>query len=1797
MKKYLFAFFISLFLVILYGCGLLGDYVSVTDFSPLGEVKKLSSFKIEFSENLAPPDIQNKWLTDQFVEFEPKLEGKFKWTSGNTLIFSPDYPLQPIQAYKAKITNKVLFNTKFSPDFDTYEFHTSYFDVEKAEFFWTQIPNQNYKVSIKTNLHFNYSVNPRMLKDYLIIKNKGEEVKNYKIVSEDASEIIAIDLGEVQQTDKEQELEVIVKKGLFSVIGKKSLEDERSFSYDLPPITKLAITEVVSGFEDQSGWIEVYTTQRVDDKKIKDYVKIEPVNNIQFLVNENSFRIEGSFTEAQVVNLKIKKGLPGLYGGELEFDFEQEVSLVNLEPSIKFTDSRGKYLLLSGNRNLELQAVNIPDADVEVSQVFKNNVLYFITNNYDYYYEDYGYEYSPSYYVGNYGKLYYKEDVRLQNQGNALNKFTINLDKVFNGKQKGVFVVDVMSGEDRWIKASKMLSLTDLGIIAKKSEDELIVFINSLATVQPVENVEITLISSNNQTLLSGKTNSEGVIIFKDIKDKLKDFEPRIITAETETDFNYIDLNATEIETSRFDVGGASSYSKNYKVFLYGDRNLYRPGDQVNITGIVRNDQTHIVKDEPVIIKIISPTGRVYNQFKKILNEEGSFEVSFNIPDYIQTGGYRAEVYNGAESLVGSYRFSVEDIVPDKIRVTVKGDREDAKPGDQVKISVDAEYLFGAKASGLRYEANFSVNHSYFSSNKFSAYDFSNSTYENTIVQNTFMDGVLDEKGKKDLLYTVPQDLKSAGVATVYGYISVFDLTGRTVNRGASFKIYPEQYYVGIKSPGEYFGTNETLRYKIVAVDKDDKYPKSLPATAHLIRYEWQTVLKKDNSSRYYYASEKKEFKEWERNIDLSNGEKDLSFSVTKSGEYELRIFKKGSSFCNKETLYAYGWGSSTAASFEVDKEGKVEILADKEVYSPNDRAKILFTTPFSGKMLVTLERNGVYDYQYIEVNNRSAQLDLNLKEIYMPNVYITATLFKKHTYDNSTPFLVGHGFASIKIEKKDYNLPVSISAPKKIKPNRKIDVVVKTIPEKDVYVTLAAVDEGILQINNYHTPSPYNFMYEKQRLAVDSYDLYALLLPEILTIKSSTGGDGSMGEELKKRTNPITTKRFQLLSVWSGIRKTNSDGTVNVSINIPQFNGEVRLMAVAYTGPKFGSAEASMKVADDVIIEPQIPRFLAPNDSLIMPVTLINTTGKNGNASVNVKVEGPLKVLSNNNKNLSVPANATAQTSFVIKTGYDAGVGKIIIETSGFAKAKEVVNISVRPISPYVNESISGLIKAGNDFKIPLPDNFIQSTKSSILTISRFPAVQFAKQLRYLVGYPHGCVEQTVSKLFPQLYFEDLAKLVAPEYYKNNNPVYYVKEGIRKLESMQLWNGAISYWQGGTEPSWWGSVYAAHFLVEAKKAGFDVADNTINKLLNYLSTKAKEKHTFDYVTYSNNSRTVRQMANKEILYSLYVLALAGKGDISIMNYYKNRVHLVPRDCRYLLAGAYALSGKWNSYYEIIPQSFTEERTDRETGGTFDSEIRANAIMLNVLLEVEPNNKQVPVIIKYLSKKLKDIYSTQETSFAFLALGKAAKLTSGSKLKADIIADGKSIGTFTGNDITLNIGNNIKSLSFKTSGQGEAYYFQNTAGVKTREVKEQTSNMKITRTYYDYRTRSAVNNNNFYQGQLIVCRISLTGFTAVAENIAITDLIPSGFEIENPRLTDFSQAEWKSTMGVQYLDVRDDRLVLFTNLVTYTQDYYYFIRVVNKGKFQLPVISAEAMYDPEFASATGRGTIFVHDYR
>ncbi|MGB6648590.1 MAG: alpha-2-macroglobulin family protein, partial [Bacteroidota bacterium] len=967
-------------------------------------------------------------------------------------------------------------------------------------------------------------------------------------------------------------------------------------------------------------------------------------------------------------------------------------------------------------------------------------------------------------------------------------------------------------------------------------------------------------------------------------------------------------------------------------------------------------------------------------------------------------------------------------------------------------------------------------------------------------------------------------------------------------------------------------------------------------AKIDLVRYEWHSVLRQHGGTgTLRYVSEKREILLRSDVVTLNEEPLEYTYSVPRSGEYSLRVSKDGETGYNQLTFNSYRWGTTDMTSFAVDPEARVEVVLDRETYAPGERARVLFQTPFDGRMLVTVERNSVYSYTYLDVVDNAASLEIPVTEEFLPTVYVGAVLFR-NMKESDIPLMAGHGFAPLMVERPSNRLDVAIKAPRKIRPKTRQKVTVSVGEERDVCVTLAAVDEGICQVKNYETPDPYGHFYARRALEIETFDYFRDLIPEPRRSRegSSTGGGEA---EMALRVNPLGVIRFKPVALWSGILRTDPSGSAEVSLDIPEFNGELRLMAIAYKGNRFGSAATPMTVSDPVVITPALPRFLSPNDSLTMAITAFNTTGKPVALWFSVETSGPVEALQ---KEASLRLGPNEERSVDVRLRAENGIGPatVTVKSEAFGqKLESTTELSVRPVSPYVAEVVTGFVEGGSSVKQSVPDLLLPYGREAYVSLSPYPVVNFARELKALVGYPHGCLEQTVSRAFPQIYLRDLAGVLDPSILEKGSPTYFVNEAITKLVSMQMFDGGFLYWPGGGEANNWSTVYATHFLLEAKKAGYAVSDGVIDPALRAVAGIARSKATEDSYTRREQRTLVRRIADKSCIYALYVLALSGKPERSVMNFYRTSPELLTLDTRYLLAGAYSLSGDRGTYRELIPSQFTLETTERSSGRNFDSPVRANAIVLNVLLETDLNNPEIPRYLDYLSRvyRSRGWYSTQDNAFTLLAFGKAARVASGTNLKGTLSVGGVDY-TYEGGNLSLPVDLFGKQLQMEMSGEGRVYYSVVTKGIRRDgAVRIEDSNLRVRRELFD-RTGRAVDPGSVRQNDLVIVRVSLTSSVNLLENVAVTDLLPAGFEIDNPRITETTEYSIvKDAARPEHLDIRDDRIIFYTSFSgrNRTQLFYYVVRAVSRGTFHYPAIVAEAMYDGRYYSGSGQALLKV----
>lgn len=1027
------------------------EILRITSPLPGGVVSNTPTLTFSFSRGVVPADSTNQWSDIPFIEFSPSIPGKFVWQDTTQLVFSPDAPLPGDMKFKGKINTALLLQRSGAKSFggdDEFTFSTESFTLTKAEFFYDRIGEKRL-VGIKANLEFTYLVNPQDFAKHIKLTIDGSPANIANVATQTNNKVIAIEIGIVKQLEKELDVVIDFDGELVSPETQTRIKLAKPFVYKLPPLGELKIYGHEVGTDGTSSWIKIRTSQEVDVATVKGFITIDPVRDFSVESDREAFTLKGKFEPGQSFHLIIKKGLESVLGGKTTNDYDADVLIGEVKPSFRFASASGVYMLLGGQKTIDLKTMNLPKLNVRVSQIFQNNLVFFLDGGryYGYYSnsddeEEETYVRHYRYNIGNYGRELEDTVIAINNVRNQETTTRFDLQPYLNNGYKGFYLVEIANPAEKWQSTAKLISISDIGLIVKGSPDELIVFATSLESNEPLSGVLISLISTNNQIITSQKTNGDGVAKFSKYQTLLNGFQLKMVTAELENDFNFIHLQDYRVETSRFPVDGKEDTKNTYDAFLYGDRNIYRPGEKIFLSGIVRNLTHSIPAQMPVKVKMLSPQGTVVKDFQLSLNDQGSFEINYQTLPTALTGEYRFELYSGNGTFLNSITINIEDFVPDRLKLNLTASTQETKPGTKIKYELQALNFFGPPAGGRAWEFEETFDIIPYTSKNFPSFRFADDEATNYSAKPEISNGETNDNGKATFEFTLPKDLTSTGLLRARARAAVFDETGRPVYQTVYTTVHPKDYYIGILNKGDYYvGPNTPQHMQVIAVTPEDKPIDRFRAKIDLIRYEWHSVLRQhEGSNTLRYVSEKREIPVKSDTVTLSQHPLDYTYTVPYSGDYIIRVSKEDDSGYNEFEFYSYGWGyTSQVTSFQINPEARVEMVFDKSVYAPGEKAKVLFQTPFSGKMLVTVERNQVYSYQYLDVVRNAASLEIPVEEGYLPNVYVSAVLFRK-VKEQDIPLMAGHGFMPLMVEKKSNHFTVTIKAPEKIRKNKTKD-------------------------------------------------------------------------------------------------------------------------------------------------------------------------------------------------------------------------------------------------------------------------------------------------------------------------------------------------------------------------------------------------------------------------------------------------------------------------------------------------------------------------------------------------------------------------------------------------------------------------------------------------------------------------------------------------------------------------------------------------------------------------------------
>ncbi len=1716
---------------------------------------------------------------------EPALGGSWRWRDRHVLRFEPSGGFQPATAYAfALVRDRLLSDRQRFERDGEFTVRIDRFMIERVDTFEEPAPDGK-GVLLRGTLYFNYPVDPELLAGLIRLDDPSSD-KPVEVQLEAGwqTEQVPFRTPPLQKEKAPRTLRLSIAGELTPAVGNMPLETTFVHPVPLGSSEVLEVREARGEPALDRSVIRIVLSSAVVADLARPYVKVEPETDYRLSAERNVLLLTGGFAPGARYKLEVAKGLPAIDGAVLREPFTATLHFSNLPESVDF-QSQGTFLSRAGLRNLAIETVNVSRVRLAIDRVYRNNLFYLLQWGDDF-------NSTHTYYGGgiahSLGDRLVDKTVSIEGERNRKLTTVVSLDDHVDADAPGLYRVAV-SRPDHWSAAQRWLLVTDLGAVAKQGEGEFLLWALSHRDLRPIAGARVELVSDQNQTIASGTTDGEGLWRFRDAA-ALEKHRPFVATLAKGDDFSFVYLDRMRIDTTGLDVGGAARAAGGYSAFLYGERDLYRPGETVRGVALVRDRDLEPAPAMPVLLRLRDSSGRELETRALELDGRGLVAFEWSMPAYALTGRQSLELVI-AEEVVGRYDFQLEEFVPDRIKVEVRPATRSVAPGQALAYGVAGHYLFGPPAAGLATETRVRLTDSTFASRRHPDFDFRNPDRSFSDREISRKEERLNEAGEASFEVELPPERRVPSSLSAVITARVQEQGGRGVTALTRLEVHPYPYFLGLRRPtGGYPDLGEAIELDWVAVTPDGTDARAGRLEAELILDRWQTVLRRTPAGTFRYESARDSVTVARQEIAAGRSSGVVTFTANQYGSHRIVLTDPDSGASTAVRFYTGGWGYSPWA---VENPDRLELELDRDEYAPGEIATLQVRAPFSGRLLVAVERHGIDTLRSYQLTGNTATLTLPVRADWRPNAYVTATLVR--AVETIEPGSVGraYGAVPIAVDRAANRLAVTVDVPEETRSGSRLEVGVSAA--RGAAVTVAAVDEGILQLIAQKTPDPFEFFYRKLRLGVSSFDTFSLLLPEIEGGAPAGGGDGLAGPAQYVRTESI--RRVKPVAFWSGVLETDAAGRARAVFELPEFAGAVRVMAVAADRHRFGAADATTRVRDPLVLAPTLPRILSLGETLEVPVTLRNDTGRPGRFALELTATGAAAVAGEPGRTLEIPSAAERTAYFAVETGLEEGFAEFTLTARGNGEgARATVEVGVRPDLPPEADSVAGAL-AQSTLELPSPDaRFRPGSVTRDVRIGKLPLVRFGRQLGDLLRYPYGCLEQILSQAFPLIYLEELARELEPELLDPEKggaePAELVADALRRIAYHQVPGGGFALWPGGHTAHPWSSVYTGHYLVEAERAGHAVDPQLVAGALDFARRQARAEERY-------GSEDLERTA-----YALYVLARAGEAELGVMDFLRERhARNLGRSSRALLAAAYASVGNRDAVGELIDGIEDVERVQRAAGDNFRSVIRDRALLLLALLDAEPASPHIPALVDRLGRDAEELqrWNTQEISFTLIALGQLVSRQADRRPFAGTAwAGSKTLGRFSSDRTAVfagvTAGGPIKIVLDEGYEPGSAFYSVTTRGiVRDAAFKPSARGLEVERQLLD-RDGGAIDPSAVTQGDLIVVKTRVRSTSGLLPNVVVEQLLPSGLEVENPRLATTESLPWVSDANLEpaSLDLRDDRVLIFVDLPpNQWQNLYSLVRAVTPGTFRLPPIHAEAMYNPALRATGPRGMLTV----
>lgn len=1339
---------------------------------------------------------------------------------------------------------------------------------------------------------------------------------------------------------------------------------------------------------------------------------------------------------------------------------------------------------------------------------------------------------------------------------------------------------------------------SNLGMIVKRNSlNKLWIAVSNILDTNPVGKAQVTVYNFQLQPIGKGETNGEG---FVEISSK---GTPFIVVAEAEKQKAYVRVvDGEEQSVSRFDVGG-KEIQKGLKGFIYGERGVWRPGDTLHISFILEDREKRIPDKHPVALEIYNPKGQFYT---KIISTQGmngfyTFDVPTQAGD--PTGLWNAYIKVGGTTFHKGLR--IETIKPNRLKINLTLPKILQSTDKNVTVPLASAWLTGATASKLKAKVEMSLSKVNTQFKNYGQYIFNDPATDFTTIKTDVFDGILNAEGKAGVTLKVPAATNAPGMLNATFTTRVFEPGGDASIYTQSIPFSPFVSYVGInlnQPKGKYIETDKDHVFDIVTVNSQGQPVNRSNLEYKIYRISWSWWWENSEESFGTYINNSSITPVASGKLQTSGGKTTFKFRVDYPswGRYLVYVKDKDSGHATGGTIYV-DWPESRGRSNKTDPSG-IKMLTfslDKDSYEIGETATAIIPAAAGGRALVSIENgSSVLHREWIEVTNEGdTKYTFEITPEMTPNVYLHISLLQPHAQTiNDLPIRM-YGIAPVFVTNRQTVLQPQIQMPEVLRPETDFNVTVSEKSGKPMTYTLAIVDDGLLDLTNFKTPDPWNEFYSREALGIRTWDMYDNVLGASAGAYSSlfsVGGDATLkpADAKANRFKPVV-KFIGPFYLEKGRQQTHT-------LKLPMYVGSVRAMVVAGQDGAYGNAEKTAFVRTPLMLLSTLPRVLSIQEEITVPVNVFAMEKQVKNVTVSLQASGGgVQIEGSHQQSLTFNRPGDQLVFFTLKTGNKTGKATIKLTASGGGQqTKETIEIEVRNPNPIVTLRSSEWIETGQNKELSYQLGSLSANNQIKLEVSRIPSVDISRRFDFLYNYQHHCTEQLTSKALPLLFIAQFKTIDTREAEKIKANV---QEAIRQIYARQLPNGGFVYWPGNAVADEWISSYTGMFLTLAQEKGYAVHANVLNKWKRFQRAAAQNWRMPQEANNWQQWQSELQQA-----FRLYTLALAGAPEYGAMNRMKEQPGLSIQ-AKWRLAAAYALTGKMKPAEELVYNAETTVIPYSSMNQIYGSSDRDEAMILETLLLMNRERdalQQAKVVSKNLSQE--NWFSTQSTAFALMAMGRLAEKLSGS-LDFTWTWNGKQQPAVKSAKAVFEkeISTSPKSgtVAVKNQGKGALSVDLITRTQLLNDTLPAISDNLRMDIRYASMDGKPMSVNDIRQGTdfTAIASISNTSGTTDYTNLALTHIIPSGWEVYNERMT-VPEAEPQETTDSSgnvsgqytYQDIRDDRVLTYFNLRRgETKIFTIRLQATYAGNFILPAVQCEAMYDVnvQARSKAGRTTV------